>query len=61
MVCSKTLTLSDHVLFFKMLSHLPPNCIQSVSAKFGSFPVENRFRQPTSPVLTGSDFSQQKI
>ena len=36
-------------------------CIQSVSAKFGSFAVENRYRQPASPLLTGSDSSQQKI
>ena len=36
-------------------------CIQVVSAKFGSFAVENRFRQPASPLLTGSDSSQQKI
>jgi len=45
----------------KVLSRLPEGCIQLVSAKFGSFAVENRFRQPASPLLTGSDSSQQKI
>jgi len=39
----------------------PTRCIQPTSAKFGSFAVENRFRQPASPLLTGSDSSQQKI
>jgi CspA family cold shock protein len=61
LVCSKTLILCDSDLFPKILSRLPPNCIQSPSAKFGSFPVESRFRQPASPFLTGSDSSRQKI
>jgi cold shock protein len=45
----------------KILSRLQGRCIQLVSAKFGSPAVENRFRQPASPLLTGSDSSQQKI
>jgi hypothetical protein len=61
LVCSKALTLCDGDLCFKILSRLLPNCIQLPSAKFGSFPVESRFRQPASPLLTGSDSSQQKI
>jgi hypothetical protein len=36
-------------------------CIQLVSAKFGLLAVENRFRQPASPLLTSSNSSQQKI
>ena len=46
---------------YKILSRLEGRCIKLVSAKFGSPAVENRFRQPASPLLIGSDFSQQKI
>jgi CspA family cold shock protein len=46
---------------YKILSRLEGRCIKLISAKFGSPAVENRFRQPASPLLTGSDFSQQKI
>ena len=45
----------------RILSRLQGRCIKFVSAKFGSSAVENRFRQPASPLLTGSDSSQQKI
>jgi len=45
----------------RFLSRLSAECIQGASAKFGSNAVENRFRQPASPLLTGSDSSQQKI
>jgi cold shock protein len=40
---------------------LARTCIQGISAKFGSLAVENRFRQPALPLLTGSDSSQQTI
>jgi cold shock protein len=45
----------------KILNRLRSKRIKFLSAKFGSFAVENRFRQPASPLLTGSDSSQQKI
>jgi hypothetical protein len=45
----------------KILNRLLSGHIQLVLAKFGSFAVDNRFRQPASPLLTGSDSSQQKI
>ena len=46
---------------YKILNHLLADCIQVVSAKFGSQAVESRFRQPASPLLTGGDSSQQKF
>ena len=63
-VWSKRLTIviqgvSGEPVIFRVAC--PTRCIQIISAKFGSFPVENRFRQPASPLLTGSDSSQQTI
>ena len=43
------------------LNHWSAHRIQWVSAKFDSRAVESRFRQPASPLLTGSDSSQQKF
>ena len=47
--------------FAKNLSRLQKRCIKTVSAKFGSPAVENRFRQPASPLLISSESSQQKF
>src|SRR6202008_3997246 len=49
------------VSFKKILSCSVQTCIQPTSAKFGSLAVENRFRQPALPLLTGSDSSQRTI
>jgi CspA family cold shock protein len=43
------------------LSRFWTRYIESLSAKFDSSAVENRFRQPASPLLISSDSSQQKF
>src|ERR1700730_1465747 len=45
----------------KISNRFPAPCIQRASAKFDSSAVENRFRQPASPLLTRSDSSQPKF
>jgi cold shock protein len=45
----------------KILSLLLAQCIQVVSAKFGSRAVESRFRQPASPLLHQQRLFSAKI